>query len=92
MRVAVRWGSCREHSFAGVVAASSALLNACGVAAQTADPPRRRSQATPAPLLWLYPDLVTLAQHSVAPGLASDHALLAGAVAAASVLVSDTLG
>jgi membrane-associated phospholipid phosphatase len=40
----------------------------------------------------LYPDLLILAQHSLAPGFPSDHAVLAGAVAAALCLVNRALG
>jgi membrane-associated phospholipid phosphatase len=40
----------------------------------------------------LYPDLLILAQHSLAPGFPSDHAVLAGAVAATLFLVNRVLG
>jgi undecaprenyl-diphosphatase len=40
----------------------------------------------------LYPDLLILAQHSLAPGFPSDHAVLAGAVAATLFLVNRALG
>jgi membrane-associated phospholipid phosphatase len=40
----------------------------------------------------LYPDLLILAQHSLAPGFPSDHAVLAGAVAATLCLVNRALG
>ncbi|MDX6585223.1 MAG: hypothetical protein QOI10_4407 [Solirubrobacterales bacterium] len=40
----------------------------------------------------LYPNLLILAQHSLAPGFPSDHAVLAGAVAATLCLVNRVLG
>jgi membrane-associated phospholipid phosphatase len=40
----------------------------------------------------LYPDLLILAQHSLAPGFPSDHTVLAGAVAATLCLVNRALG
>jgi membrane-associated phospholipid phosphatase len=45
----------------------------------------------PRPYL-LYPDLLVLAQHSLAPGFPSDHAVMAGAVAAGVFAVNRRLG
>jgi membrane-associated phospholipid phosphatase len=40
----------------------------------------------------MYPNLLSMAQHSLAPGFPSDHAVLAGAVTATLFLVSRQLG
>ncbi|WP_445185529.1 phosphatase PAP2 family protein [Pseudonocardia sp. Cha107L01] len=40
----------------------------------------------------VYPDLLTLAQHSLAPGFPSDHAVIGGAVTATLFLASRRLG
>jgi undecaprenyl-diphosphatase len=40
----------------------------------------------------VYPDLLTLAQHSLAPGFPSDHAVIAGALTATLFLASRRLG
>jgi membrane-associated phospholipid phosphatase len=40
----------------------------------------------------MYPNLMTMTEHSLAPGFPSDHAVLAGAVTATLFLVSRSLG
>src|SRR5882757_8021148 len=40
----------------------------------------------------LYPDLLILAQHSLAPGFPSDHAVMAGAVTAEAFAISRRIG
>jgi len=84
------WRSARRRTDPRAVAA--ALWAPVGLLlALAVNQPLTSYFGAPRPYL-LYPNLLILAEHSLAPGFPSDHAVMAGAVTAAVFVVSRRLG
>jgi undecaprenyl-diphosphatase len=84
------WWSARRRTDLPAVAA--ALWTPVGVLlALAVNQPITTYFGAPRPYL-LYPDLLILAQHSLAPGFPSDHAVMAGAVTAGAFAISRRIG